>query len=50
MKKRARLIAALVVFISAAVPAFSASAKVTYVKGKVEVNRNDKWIQLKVGD
>lgn len=50
MKKMARLFAALVIFAASVVPAFSASAKVTYVKGKVEVNRNNEWIQLKVGD
>ena len=26
--------------------AFAASAKVTYVKGKVEVNRGDSWVAL----
>lgn len=30
--------------------AFAASAKVTYVKGKVEVSRGDAWVALKVGD
>ncbi len=30
--------------------AFAASAKVTYVKGKVEVSRGDTWVALKVGD
>ena len=29
---------------------FAASAKVTYVKGKVEVNRSNEWVALKVGD
>ena len=29
---------------------FAASAKVTYVKGKVEVSRGDTWVALKVGD
>lgn len=29
---------------------FAASAKVTYVKGKVEVSRGDSWVALKVGD
>ncbi|MCR4953359.1 MAG: FecR domain-containing protein [Treponema sp.] len=50
MKKMARLFTVLVIMIASAVPAFSGSAKVTYVKGKVEVNRNNQWVQLKVGD
>ena len=29
---------------------FAASAKVTYVKGKVEVSRGNSWVSLKVGD
>ena len=29
---------------------FAASAKVTYVKGKVEINRGSEWVALKVGD
>ena len=29
---------------------FAASAKVTYVKGKVEVSRGDSWVALNVGD
>ena len=29
---------------------FAASAKVTYVKGKVEVSRGNAWVSLKVGD
>ena len=29
---------------------FAASAKVTYVKGKVEINRGNEWVTLKVGD
>ena len=29
---------------------FAASAKVTYVKGKVEVSRGNSWVALKVGD
>ena len=29
---------------------FAASAKVTYVKGKVEVSRGDSWVALRVGD
>ena len=30
--------------------AFAATAKVTYVKGKVEVSRGNAWVALKVGD
>ena len=30
--------------------AFAASAKVTYVKGKVEVSRGNAWVAVKVGD
>ena len=29
---------------------FAASAKVTYVKGKVEISRGDGWVAVKVGD
>lgn len=43
------LILALVAFVCVA-PAWSASAKVTYVKGKVEVNRKGSWVAVKVGD
>ena len=31
-------------------PFFAADAKVTYIKGKVEVSRNGQWIALSVGD
>lgn len=50
MKKITKILIAMAVLAYACVPLFSASAKVTYVKGKVEVNRNDSWIQLNVGD
>ena len=40
--------AVLAVFASSSI--FAASAKVTYVKGKVEVNRANEWVTLKVGD
>lgn len=50
MRKSVKLlILALVAFICVA-PAWSASAKVTYVKGKVEVNRKGSWVAVKVGD
>jgi len=29
---------------------FAENAKVTYIKGKVELNKNDTWVALKVGD
>ncbi|MCR4736162.1 MAG: hypothetical protein K5829_14285 [Treponema sp.] len=50
MKKEAKLFTVIAVLISFVFPVFSASAKVTYVKGKVEVNRNNEWIPLKAGD
>lgn len=40
--------AALVILTGSSV--FAASAKVTYVKGKVEISRGDGWVALKVGD
>lgn len=40
--------AALAVFACGSV--FAASAKVTYVKGKVEISRGNEWVSLKVGD
>ncbi len=43
------LLAALLAAITCG-SAFAASAKVTYVKGKVEVNRGNAWVALKVGD
>lgn len=42
-------LAALLVAITCG-SAFAASAKVTYVKGKVEVSRGNDWVALKVGD
>ena len=43
------IIAVLVAVISCS-SVFAASAKVTYVKGKVEVSRGNSWVALKVGD
>lgn len=40
----------LLIFSFVIFPFFSENAKVTYTKGKVEVLRNEKWQQLKVGD
>ena len=43
------IIAALAVLFTCS-SVFAASAKVTYVKGKVEVSRGTEWVALKVGD
>ncbi|MCR5766646.1 MAG: FecR domain-containing protein [Treponema sp.] len=43
------LIAAFVAFL-VCYPFFGADAKVTYIKGKVEVSRNGQWVALSVGD
>lgn len=43
------LVSFLLLSISLA-PLSALSAKVTYVKGKVEVNRRNTWVQLKTGD
>lgn len=48
MKKRLLSLIALTVF--AAGSLFAADATVTFVKGKVEVNRNGEWQTLEVGD
>ena len=40
----------LLIFSFVTLPFFSESAKVTYIKGKGEVLRNEKWQQLKVCD
>lgn len=40
----------LLIFSFVIFPFFPENAKVTYTKGKVEVLRNEKWQQLKVGD
>lgn len=49
MKKLIKFLILLSVF-SASLPLFATPAVVTYVSGKVEVNRNNSWIQLKTGD
>lgn len=49
-KKLIKLFIALCFMIFAGVELFAENAVVTYVKGKVEVLRNDKWIQLEIGD
>ncbi|MDD7768283.1 MAG: FecR domain-containing protein [Treponema sp.] len=43
------IIAFLIVLLSVS-PLMAESAKVTYVKGKVEVNRRGNWVAVKVGD
>lgn len=48
--KITKILSVLLVSIICISTASAASAKVTYVKGKVEVNRRGSWIQLKVGD
>lgn len=51
MKKNLiKIILAGLFFSFVVLPVFSAGAKVTYIKGKVEVSRNGEWIALKVGD
>ena len=49
-----RLISKMIIAVLLAVftcgSVFAASAKVTYVKGKVEVSRGNEWVSLKVGD
>jgi len=51
MKKlNIKLLAAALFSFLVCSPFFGAEAKVTYTKGKVEVNRNGAWVTLKVGD
>lgn len=45
-----KMIIAMLLAVFAASSIFAASAKVTYVKGKVEVSRGNAWVSLKVGD
>ena len=45
-----KMIVAALVAVFACSSVFAASAKVTYVKGKVEVSRGNAWVSLKVGD
>ena len=45
-----KMIVAALVAAFACSSVFAASAKVTYVKGKVEVSRGNAWVSLKVGD
>ena len=50
MKNRNRFFALLIVLMCFASNAFSAPAIVSYVRGKGEVCRGEKWLQLKIGD
>lgn len=51
MKKNVvKFLSALVLSIMVASPVFAEDAIVTFVKGKVEVQRGDAWVPLKVGD
>lgn len=50
MKNIKKILIALVVSAIVCSPLAADSAKVTFVKGKVEVNRGGNWVQLKVGD
>lgn len=47
-----KIISSLLIFaaLSAGVALFSADAEITYVKGKVEVQRGNEWVSLKPGD
>jgi len=45
-----KMIIVIALSVLAASSVFAASAKVTYVKGKVEVSRDNAWVTLKVGD
>lgn len=45
-----KMIIVMALSVLAASSVFAASAKVTYVKGKVEVSRDNAWVTLKVGD
>ena len=45
-----KMIVAALVAVFTCSSVFAASAKVTYVKGKVEVSRGNAWVSLKVGD
>ena len=45
-----KMIIAALLAVFACGSVFAASAKVTYVKGKVEVSRGNEWVSLKVGD
>ena len=47
-KIKTLLLAAVFVFLGA--NAFAADATVTFVSGKVEVQRGDKWVPLQKGD
>ena len=48
MKKKIIVLLIAILLISS--PLAAKNAKVTFVRGKAEVNRNNTWIQLSVGD
>lgn len=51
MKKNVvKFLSALVLSVLVSSPVFADDAVVTFVKGKVEVQRGDAWVQLNVGD
>lgn len=51
MKKNVvKFLSALVLSVLVSSPIFAEDAVVTFVKGKVEVQRGDAWVQLNVGD
>ena len=50
MKRFEKLLVAAVFLISSVTPVFAADGVITYVKGKVEVQRNSAWVALNVGD
>ncbi len=50
MKKINSKIFAVLTLLLISVPVFCETAVVTFVKGKVEVSRNDKWVAVAVGD
>lgn len=50
LKKSIKAVAAVLMVLFMAAPLMAESAKVTYVKGKVEVNRNGTWTSVNVGD
>lgn len=49
-RKSYKTIIALLIVLFSVSPLMAASAKVTYVKGKVEVNRKGSWVAVKTGD
>lgn len=50
MKRSFKIFVVSLFVFFAALPVWSQSAKVTFVKGKVEVNRRGSWVAVKAGD